>query len=66
MKILIACEFSGRVRDEFIRLGFDAVSCDLLPSDAPGPHYRGDVRDLLSLERFDLMKIGRASCRERV
>lgn len=55
MKILIACEFSGRVRDEFIRLGFDAVSCDLLPSDAPGPHYRGDVRDLLSLERFDLM-----------
>ena len=41
MKVLIACEYSGRVRDEFIKLGHDAMSCDLLPTDAPGPHYQG-------------------------
>lgn len=54
MKVLIACEYSGVVRDAFIKLGHDAISCDLLPTDAPGPHYQGDVRDLLDYP-FDLM-----------
>lgn len=53
-RVLIACEFSGRVRDAFIRAGHDAVSCDLLPTEVPGPHYQGDVNDLLS-EPWDLM-----------
>jgi len=48
MKILIACEYSGTVRDAFIKAGHDAISCDLLESDAPGPHYHGDVRDILT------------------
>lgn len=48
MKILIACEYSGTVRDAFIKAGHDAISCDLLESDAPGPHYKGDVRDILA------------------
>lgn len=43
MKVLIACEFSGIVRDEFIKKGHDAVSCDLLPSERPGPHIQDDV-----------------------
>jgi hypothetical protein len=43
VKVLIACEYSGRVRDAFIALGHDALSCDLLPTDSPGPHYQGDV-----------------------
>ncbi len=47
MKILIACEYSGTVRDAFIRRGFDAMSCDLEPSETPGPHYQGDVMDIL-------------------
>lgn len=47
MRVLVACEFSGRVRDAFRRRGHEAVSCDLLPSDTPGPHYQGDVRRLL-------------------
>ena len=46
-RILIACEYSGRVRDAFRALGHDAISCDLLPSEAPGPHIQGDVRALL-------------------
>ena len=54
MKVLVACEYSGAVRDAFIALGHDAMSCDLLPTDAPGPHYQGDVRDLLDYP-FDLM-----------
>lgn len=55
MRILVACEYSGRVRDAFNRGGgHDAVSCDLLPSDSPGPHYQGDVRDLLG-EHWDAM-----------
>ena len=48
MRILVACEFSGRVRDAFIAKGHEAVSCDLLPTELPGPHYQGDVRDILS------------------
>lgn len=54
MKVLVACEYSGRVRDAFIALGHDAMSCDLLESDSPGPHYTGDVFDL-DLSKFDLM-----------
>lgn len=47
MKILIACESSGTVRDAFIRNGHDALSCDLLPTDQPGPHYQGDLFDVI-------------------
>lgn len=47
MKVLIACEFSGIVRDAFIAKGHDAVSCDLLPTERPGPHYQGNVIDVL-------------------
>lgn len=54
MKVLVACEYSGRVRDAFIKNGHDAMSCDLLPTDADGPHYQGDVFDL-DLTEFDLM-----------
>jgi hypothetical protein len=54
MKVLIACEYSGRVRDAFIRMGHDAISCDLLPTDAPGPHFQGDVREMLAQE-WDLI-----------
>ena len=54
MKVLIACEYSGRVRDAFIARGHEALSCDLLPTDAPGPHYQGDVRDVLDYP-WDLM-----------
>jgi hypothetical protein len=54
MKVLIACEYSGRVRDAFIKGGHDAMSCDLLPTDAPGPHYQGDVRNILG-EPWDLL-----------
>jgi len=54
MKVLVACEYSGTVRDAFIRAGHDAMSCDLLPTDAPGPHYQGDVMDVIG-DGFDLM-----------
>lgn len=54
MKVLIACEYSGRVRDAFIAKGHDAMSCDLLPTDSPGPHHEGDIFDL-DLSQFDLM-----------
>tara|TARA_Y100000296_G_C5089902_1_gene214321 strand:- start:22 stop:594 length:573 start_codon:yes stop_codon:yes gene_type:complete len=48
MKVLVACEYSGRVRDAFTKKGHDAWSCDMLPSDAPeGNHYQGDVTDIL-------------------
>jgi len=54
MKVLIACEYSGRVRDAFIARGHDAMSCDFLPTQSPGPHYQGDVLDIIS-DGFDLM-----------
>lgn len=54
MKVLIACEFSGVVRDAFIARGHDAMSCDLLPTESPGPHYQGDVFDIIN-DGFDLM-----------
>ncbi len=47
MRVLVACEFSGIVRDAFLAAGHDAMSCDLLPTDRPGPHYQGDVFDVL-------------------
>lgn len=55
MKVLIACEYSGTVRDAFIRSGHDAMSCDLLPTEVDGPHYQGDVLDVLTPGRWDLM-----------
>ncbi|MBA0362411.1 DNA cytosine methyltransferase [Stenotrophomonas maltophilia] len=54
MRVLIACEYSGAVRDQFIGGGHEAMSCDLLPTDVPGPHYQGDVRDVLDYP-WDLM-----------
>ena len=54
MKVLIACEYSGAVRDAFIKQGHDAMSCDLLPTDVPGPHYQGSVTDILN-DGWDLM-----------
>lgn len=47
MRVLIGCEFSGTVREEFRKLGHDAWSCDLLPSEAPGPHFQEDLLGLL-------------------
>ena len=54
MKVLIACEFSGRVRDAFIKQGHDAMSCDLLPTDSPGHHYQGDILRILN-DGWDMM-----------
>lgn len=47
MKVLVACEYSGAVRDAFIAAGHNAMSCDLLPTDSPGPHHQGDVAEIL-------------------
>jgi hypothetical protein len=46
-RVLVGCEFSGVVRDAFIAKGHHAMSCDLLPTEKPGPHYQGDVRDVV-------------------
>ena len=54
MKILIACEFSGIVRDAFIKKGHDAVSCDLLPTETPGPHIQGNVLEVIN-NGWDMM-----------
>jgi nitrogen fixation protein len=54
MRILVACEFSGVVRDAFRARGHDAVSCDLLSSERPGPHITGDVRDIFG-DGWDLL-----------
>jgi len=54
MRVLVACEFSGVVRDAFTARGHFAVSCDLMPSEKPGHHYMGDVRDIIQ-EGWDLM-----------
>ena len=53
-RVLVACEFSGRVRDAFAAQGWDAWSCDLLPTEQPGQHYQCDVREVLN-EGWDLM-----------
>jgi site-specific DNA-cytosine methylase len=54
LRVLVACEYSGTVRDAFIRAGHDAMSCDLLPTEKEGPHHQGDVRDVLA-QGWDLM-----------
>lgn len=54
MKILVACEYSGAVRDAFIRGGHDAMSCDLLPTESDGPHYQGSLFDVIDYP-WDLM-----------
>lgn len=46
MRVLVACEFSGRVRDAFIKRGHDATSCDILPTEKPGPHFQCDIREV--------------------
>ena len=55
MKVLVACEYSGIVREAFTRLGHDATSCDLLPTEIPGKHIQGDVLEVIKQEQFDLM-----------
>lgn len=57
MRILVACEYSGTVRDAFTAAGHYALSCDLLPSDTPGYHWEGDIFDCLKFHHynFDLM-----------
>ena len=60
MRVLVACEFSGIVRDAFIAKGHNAVSCDLLPSERPGPHQQCDVLTILN-EGWDLL-IGHPDC----
>ncbi len=54
MKVLVACEFSGTVRDAFIKQGHNAISCDILPTESKGPHYQGDVFDIIN-DGFDIM-----------
>ena len=54
MRVLVACEFSGVVRDAFARRGHEAWSCDLLPSETPGDHFQCDVRLILDAN-WDLM-----------
>jgi hypothetical protein len=54
MRVLVACEYSGTVRDAFIAAGHDAMSCDLLPTEKEGPHYQGNVLDILG-NGWDLM-----------
>lgn len=54
LRVLVACEYSGTVRDAFIARGHVAMSCDLLPTEKPGPHYRGDVFDVIG-DGWDLM-----------
>lgn len=54
MKILVACETSGAIRNILTEFGHDVMSCDLLPSDTPGNHYQGDVRDILN-DGWDMM-----------
>lgn len=53
-RVLVACEYSGIVRDAFAARGWDALSCDLLPTDAPGKHHTGDVRELLA-QQWDIL-----------
>lgn len=56
MRILVACEFSGTVRDAFLARGHDAFSCDILPTDSkPERHFQEDIFEILEREKFDLM-----------
>jgi len=60
MKILVACEYSGKVRDAFTARGHDVMSCDLLPTEKPGNHYTGSVFDILN-DGWDML-IGFPPC----
>ncbi|MFC0186019.1 hypothetical protein ACFFJX_27720 [Pseudarcicella hirudinis] len=60
IKILVACEYSGVVRDSFNKAGFFAMSCDLLPTESPGNHYQGSVFDILN-DGWDML-IGHPPC----
>ena len=55
MKVLVACEFSGVVREAFRKYGHDAWSCDLLDTEIPGPHYKCDVLKVIAYQAWDLM-----------
>lgn len=61
MNVLVACEYSGVVRDAFTRKGHYAVSCDFLDSEKPGMHYKGNVLDILYSYHWDLL-IGHPEC----
>ena len=60
MRILIACEYSGRVREAFAKLGHDVLSVDLLPTEQPGNHYQGNIEDVLC-DGWDLL-VGHPPC----
>lgn len=55
LRVLVACEFSGIVREAFRKRGFDAWSCDLLPTEIPGPHYQEDAIEVGTREPWDLV-----------
>jgi site-specific DNA-cytosine methylase len=55
LRVLVACEFSGTVRDAFAARGYDAWSCDLLPTEKPGNHYQADALDIAYMSDWDLM-----------
>lgn len=55
LRVLVACEFSGTVRDAFLARGHDAVSCDLLPTESPGPHIQGDAIEAMQSRRWDML-----------
>lgn len=61
LNVLVACEYSGLVRDAFARLGHNALSCDLLPTEREGQHYQGNIFDILYSGKFDIM-IGHPPC----
>lgn len=61
MRVIVLCEFSGIVRDAFLARGHDAVSCDLLPSERPGPHLQMDCREIINWTDYDLL-IGHPPC----
>lgn len=62
MRILIACEFSGTVRDAFIKAGHNAISCDIVPSDTPGPHIQDDVLNVIKFPNTWDMMIAHPPC----
>jgi hypothetical protein len=55
IRVLVACEYSGIVRDAFANVGFDATSCDILPTESDGKHYQGNVFDILYSQSWDLL-----------
>jgi len=55
LNVLVGFEFSGTVRDAFIKEGHNAISCDLLPTESPGPHYQGDIYDILTSREWDII-----------